>query len=73
MLVPALSRAGRDEALGELDESGMAFILRVIGEILDDLEMTADIGVEDPQPVERRGSRAGQWESRGTTIRKPRA
>ena len=48
MLVPALSRARHDEALGELDESGMAFILRVIGEILDDLEMTADLGVKTP-------------------------
>ncbi|MGA7498977.1 MAG: AI-2E family transporter, partial [Isosphaeraceae bacterium] len=46
MLVPALSRAGRDAALGELDESDMSFILRVIGEILDDLEGTADLSLK---------------------------
>src|SRR5208283_3693195 len=45
MLVPALSRAGRDAALGELDESNTSFILRVIGEILDDLEGTADLSL----------------------------
>ncbi len=43
ILVPALSRAGRDVARGELEESDMAFIRRVIGEILDDLEGTEDI------------------------------
>ena len=43
ILVPALSRAERDAARGELEESDMAFIRRVIGEILDDLEGTEDI------------------------------
>src|SRR5208282_5569449 len=46
ILVPALSRAGRDVARGELDESDMAFIRRVIGEILDDLEGTEDTGLK---------------------------
>ena len=46
MLVPALSRAGRDAARGELEESDMAFIRRVIGEILDDLEGTADLSLK---------------------------
>ena len=48
MLVPALSRAGRDAARGELEESDLAFIRRVIGEILDDLEGTEDLGVKTP-------------------------
>jgi predicted PurR-regulated permease PerM len=43
ILVPALSRAGRDAARGELEESDTAFIRRVISEILDDLEGTEDI------------------------------
>ena len=43
ILVPALSRAGRDAARGELEETDMTFIRRVIGEILDDLEGTEDI------------------------------
>lgn len=46
ILVPALSRAGRDAARGELEESDMAFIRRVIGEILDDLEGTEEISVK---------------------------
>ena len=46
MLVPALSRAGRDAALGELEESDLAFILRVVAEILDDLEGTEDLSLK---------------------------
>jgi predicted PurR-regulated permease PerM len=46
ILVPALSRAGRDAARGELEESDVAFIRRVIGEILDDLEGTEEISVK---------------------------
>jgi len=46
ILVPALSRAERDSARGELEESDMAFIRRVIGEILDDLDGTADVSVK---------------------------
>jgi hypothetical protein len=48
MLVPALSRAGRDASRGELEESDMAFIQRVVGEILDDLEGTEEIGLKTP-------------------------
>jgi predicted PurR-regulated permease PerM len=55
MLVPALSRAGRDAARGELEESDMAFIRWVIGEILDDLEGMEDISLKTP-------SRSGEEE-----------
>jgi predicted PurR-regulated permease PerM len=48
MLVPALSRAGRDALRGELEESDMAFIQRIIGEILDDLEGMEDISLKAP-------------------------
>ena len=50
ILVPALSRAGRDAARGELEESDVAFIRRVIGEILDDLEGTEEISLKTPAP-----------------------
>jgi predicted PurR-regulated permease PerM len=46
ILVPTLSRAERDAARGELEESDMAFIRRVIGEILDDLEGTEALSVK---------------------------
>ncbi len=46
MLVPALSRAGRDAARGELEESDLLFIRQVIGEILDDLEGTEEISLK---------------------------
>src|SRR5579864_4492727 len=49
ILVPALTRAGRDAARGELEESDMAFVRRVIGEILDDLEGTEEIGFKTPR------------------------
>ena len=66
ILVPALSRAGRDAARGELDESGMAFVRRVIGAILDDLEVTEDVGLKAPagsgegEPGRADGRRRGQ-------------
>jgi len=50
ILVPALSSAGRDAARGELEESDMVFIRRVIGEILDDLEGTEEISLKTPAP-----------------------
>jgi len=50
ILVPALSRAGRDALRGELDESDMAFIRRVVGEILDDLEGTEEISLNTSTP-----------------------
>ena len=40
VLVPTLSRAERDTARGELEQSDMTFIRQVIGQILDDLELT---------------------------------
>jgi len=48
ILVPALSRAGRDVLRGELEESDMVFIRRVIGEVLDDLEGTEEISGTPP-------------------------
>ena len=51
MLVPALSRAGRDAARGELEESDVVFIRRVIGEILDDLEGMEDITQKPSAPA----------------------
>ncbi len=50
ILVPALSRAGRDAARGELEETDLAFIRRVIGEILDDLEGTEDLSLKTSRP-----------------------
>jgi len=50
ILVPALSRAGRGAGRGELEESDMAFIRRVVGEILDDLEGTEEISLKTPAP-----------------------
>ncbi len=53
ILVPALSRAERDSARGELEESDLAFIRRVISQILDDLDGTEDPGLKTPdQPGE---------------------
>ena len=48
LLVPALSQATREAARGELEESDLAFIRRVVGEILDDLEGTEEILPEIP-------------------------
>ncbi len=50
ILVPALSRSERDAAQGELGDSDVAFIRRVIGEILDDLEATEDLALMTPAP-----------------------
>src|SRR5271157_2880760 len=63
ILVPALTRAGRDAARGELEESDIVFFRRVISEILDDLEGTEDLGSKAP-------ARAADGE-RGKTDRKP--
>ena len=62
MLVPALSRAGRDAARGELEESDMAFIRRVIGEILDDLEGTEETILKTPA----RSGEGEPWRANGT-------
>lgn len=60
MLILALSRAERDALRGELDESDMAFIRRVIDEILDDLEGTEDLGMKrTAAPAEEEPGRAG--------------
>ncbi len=69
ILVPALSRAGRDAARGELEESDMAFIRRVIGEILDDLEGTEDITVETRAPSIAADPAQRQWETGVATVR----
>ena len=62
ILVPALSRAGRDAARGELEESDMAFIRRVIGEILDDLEGTEETILKTPA----RSGEGEPWRANGT-------
>jgi len=43
ILVPAMSRAERDASAGNLEEQDLAFIWRVIGDMLDELEGTAEI------------------------------
>src|SRR5262249_51031483 len=43
ILIPALSRAERDAARGEIDERERAFVWRVIREILRELEGTEEI------------------------------
>jgi hypothetical protein len=59
ILVPALSRAGRDAARGELEDSDMAFIRRIIAEILDDLDATEHTGLRiSARPVEREPAQA---------------
>ena len=69
ILVPALSRAERDVARGELEESDMAFVRRIIGEILDDLEGTEDLSFEDCRPAWPRRAGAGEWETVVATFR----
>jgi predicted PurR-regulated permease PerM len=51
ILLPALSNAERDALRGELEESDVAFIRRVVGEILDDLEGAEEINVKTPAPA----------------------
>jgi hypothetical protein len=43
IFVPALSRAERDAAAGNLEEQDLAFALRVVNDILDELEGTDEI------------------------------
>jgi predicted PurR-regulated permease PerM len=43
ILIPALSRAERDAAAGHLDDTDLAFIWRVVGEVVDELEGTPEI------------------------------
>jgi predicted PurR-regulated permease PerM len=45
VLVPALSRAERDAARDELDETKQAFVWDVVGEVLDGLEGTPDFSL----------------------------
>jgi len=44
VLIPALSRAERDSARGDLDEREQAFIWRTVGQMLDELEVVPDLG-----------------------------
>ena len=48
VLVPALSRAERDAARDELDESELEFVWGVVGEILDGLEGVPEHGLAPP-------------------------
>ncbi|WZO95887.1 AI-2E family transporter [Isosphaeraceae bacterium EP7] len=45
ILVPTLSRAERDAARDELDEKELAFVWRVVGEVLDSLEDTPEFSL----------------------------
>ena len=55
ILVPALSRSERDSAQGELGDRDVAFIRRVMGEILDDLEATEELALTTPTPSSEGG------------------
>jgi predicted PurR-regulated permease PerM/methylmalonyl-CoA mutase cobalamin-binding subunit len=46
VLVPALSRAERDAAEGFLEDQDLAFVLRVVGEIVDEQEGLAEITLD---------------------------
>jgi predicted PurR-regulated permease PerM len=46
ILIPALSRAERDAARGFLEDSELAFIGRVVAEIVDDLEGVPEVTLE---------------------------
>jgi predicted PurR-regulated permease PerM len=59
VLVPALSRAGRDAARNELEESEQEFVWRVVGELLDGLEGVADVGLTAPTPSTVAGPGSG--------------
>ena len=50
VLVPALSRAERDAARGELGDTEQEFVWRVIGEILDKTEGMPDSSPPSPEP-----------------------
>ena len=43
VLVPALSRAERDAADGHLEDSDLAFVWRVVGDLVDDFDGAAEI------------------------------
>lgn len=46
VLIPTLSRAERDAALGEIDDREQAFVRRVVGDLVDDLEGEPDLSLE---------------------------
>ena len=49
VLIPALSAAERDFARGEIDEREQAYIWRVTSEILDELEASPEITLQDTE------------------------
>jgi predicted PurR-regulated permease PerM len=51
ILIPALSRAERDHARDELDDRDRAFVWRVVGDLVDDLEGTPDLSLESLAPA----------------------
>jgi predicted PurR-regulated permease PerM len=55
ILVPALSRAGRDAADGSIEERDLAFAWRVVGEIVDDLEGTPELTLESVAAADAAG------------------
>jgi len=46
VLIPTLSRAERDRAQDEIDERELAFIWRVVGDLIDDLEETPTLDLK---------------------------
>jgi hypothetical protein len=59
VLVPALSRAERDAMRGELGETEQAFVWRVVGEVLDELEGMPDFSLASPASSADGGSGSG--------------
>jgi predicted PurR-regulated permease PerM len=51
ILVPALTRAERDAAMGELGEQEQAFVWRVVGEVLDNLEGVSELSLAAPSAI----------------------
>jgi predicted PurR-regulated permease PerM len=71
ILVPALSRTRRDYARGELDDREQAFVWRVVGDLIDDLEGSPDLflpttGVDgDAKPTANGPTSAGPVQEAG--------
>ncbi|MBX6313261.1 MAG: AI-2E family transporter [Isosphaeraceae bacterium] len=63
VLIPTLSRAERDRAREEIDERDQAFVLRVVGDILDDLEGTSELSLDALAPTAQ-GEAGGAVEAR---------
>jgi hypothetical protein len=63
ILIPALSRGERDYARGEIDDRDQAFLWRIVGDIVGDLEGTPQIALATVQATEN-GSASGSQRAR---------